>query len=96
MAIIFGKPEYEVIDTAPGFWKTVSYFRLSDWAMIPALSAASIPVGYFSGAKHGVGRSAGAVAGMIGLTGSFLLGYQNAAGRLLGLNENVAEAAASK
>jgi hypothetical protein len=78
---------------------------MSDWAIFGGLTAGSYPVGYWAGASpspafarvSGAMARPSAVAGAaMGALAGFMLAYQNASGRLMGLNENGAEVAKAR
>ncbi|GMH41077.1 hypothetical protein BSKO_08987 [Bryopsis sp. KO-2023] len=89
--MILDQPKYPVLDSAPGVWKTVSYFRGTDYCWWGGLTAASLPFGFISGTPVGLQRPSMFTAGLLGGIAGFLFAYQNASGRLMGLNENSLE-----
>ncbi|KAK9906868.1 hypothetical protein WJX75_009403 [Coccomyxa subellipsoidea] len=88
MGVIFDEPKYPVIDKAPGFWKTVSNFSVSDCAIFGGTAAICGPLGYYVGTPAII-RVPSMWAGLtLGATAGFMMAYQNSAGRLMGLKPN--------
>ena len=83
--IVLDEPKFPVQDPEPGFGKTVSSFKPTDWALAPGLGLAMWPIGFFGGVKNKVPHSSAAVAAYLGVTAGFMLAYQNSYGRLTGL-----------
>ena len=73
---------------------SVANFNMSDYRDWAALTAASLPVGYMSGALSGptVRLPAMVTGGIIGGLGGLMWAMQSSSGRLMGFLPNDAEA----
>ena len=71
--IVLDEPKFPVQDPEPGFGKTVSSFKPTDWALAPGLGLAMWPIGFFGGVKNKVPHSSAAVAAYLGVTAGFML-----------------------
>jgi len=88
MGVIFDEPKYPVIDKAPGFWKTVGNYSLSDYTTLLGATALCAPYGYYVGSPSNMRMSSMWAGLTIGATAGFIMAYQNSAGRLMGLKPN--------
>ncbi|KAK9817746.1 hypothetical protein WJX72_001543 [[Myrmecia] bisecta] len=96
--MIFDEPKYPVIDSAPGFWKTVGNFSLRDYALVAATTGVSLPFGYVTGRSAKMAVPSMYMAGAIGALAGVMLSYQNSSGRLMGFvpNDREVEAGLAK
>jgi hypothetical protein len=88
--------KYPIIDTDPGPWKGVKSFRSSDWTFLGQMTAVGTVMGYFMGRNTYMHRPTAVMGGFMGLTFGFTVGLQSSMCRLMGLQENEEEIAASK
>lgn len=85
--ITLDEPKWPVQDAEPGFGKTLSHFKATDWALVPGLGLTMWPVGFFGGLRNKVPHSSAGAAAFLGASCGFLLAYQNSYARLAGLRE---------
>mmetsp|Transcript_12079 Transcript_12079/g.50577 ORF Transcript_12079/g.50577 Transcript_12079/m.50577 type:complete len:99 (-) Transcript_12079:101-397(-) len=93
MGIIGDTPQYPVVDRAPTVATVVANFNATDYRDWACLTAASLPVGYMSGALSGpsVRVPAMVTGGIIGGLGGLMWAMQSSSGRLMGFLPNEAE-----
>ena len=96
MGYVFDQPAFPVVESDPGFWQTVQYFRTSDWQILGAASAGTMILGYYAGRPQYMHRPTMVVGGIMGAVFGFCHAYQSTSARLYGFRENAEEVAASK
>jgi hypothetical protein len=88
--------KFPIIDTNPGPWKGLKWFRSSDWTFLGSVIAGGTVLGYYFGRGTYMHRPTAVMGGFFGLTFGITVGLQNSMCRLMGMIENEQEVAASK
>mmetsp|Transcript_10151 Transcript_10151/g.29181 ORF Transcript_10151/g.29181 Transcript_10151/m.29181 type:complete len:88 (+) Transcript_10151:187-450(+) len=83
--IVLDEPKYPVQDPEPSFFKTMSNFKASDWALPPGLALVMWPIGFLAGTRNKIPHSAAGFGAYLGASAGFMLAYQRSFGRLAGL-----------
>jgi hypothetical protein len=88
--------KFPIIDHNPGPWKGLKWFRRSDWTFLASVTAAGTVLGYFMGRATYLHRPTAVMGGYFGLVFGTTIGLQNSMCRLMGMQENELEVAASR